>query len=161
MDRHVICGLIAKCNYNRVKVYHLYAFTCASDFKPFQRRSKAKGNSICYSRAVFYVHSRTHIKLLQSVYCSCELQSTKRGTTCLTWQKPNTVFHKKSFIPTVKHVGGSVMVWRCFSRRIWSLVLVVLLCVSLSILNCCCSGNLVAVLVCGKQVRGTCELLAL
>ncbi len=25
------------------------------------------------------------------------------------------LFHKKNFIPTVKHVGGSVMVWGCFA----------------------------------------------
>ncbi len=31
------------------------------------------------------------------------------------WHKTNTAFHKKSVIPTVKHGGGSVMVWGCFA----------------------------------------------
>ncbi len=31
------------------------------------------------------------------------------------WHKTNTAFHKKNIIPTVKHGGGSVMVWGCFA----------------------------------------------
>ncbi len=31
------------------------------------------------------------------------------------WHKTNTGFHKKNIIPTVKHGGGSVMVWGCFA----------------------------------------------
>ncbi|KAF7650254.1 hypothetical protein LDENG_00128610, partial [Lucifuga dentata] len=27
------------------------------------------------------------------------------------WRKANTAFQKKNIIPTVKHGGGSVMVW--------------------------------------------------
>ncbi len=31
------------------------------------------------------------------------------------WGKTNTAFHKKNIIPTVKHGGGSVMVWGCIA----------------------------------------------
>ncbi len=57
---HVILGFISKCNHNRVKVYNLFLFTQAN-FKQFQGE-KAKGNSICYSCAILYAHSRTYVK---------------------------------------------------------------------------------------------------
>ncbi len=31
------------------------------------------------------------------------------------WRKTNTAFHKKNIITTVKHGGGSVVVWGCFA----------------------------------------------
>ncbi len=34
---------------------------------------------------------------------------------CVIWHKTNTAFYKKNIIPTVKHGGGSVIVWGCFA----------------------------------------------
>ncbi|KAF7641127.1 hypothetical protein LDENG_00292770 [Lucifuga dentata] len=31
------------------------------------------------------------------------------------WRKTNAAFQKKNIIPTIKHGGGSVMVWGCFA----------------------------------------------
>ncbi len=39
----------------------------------------------------------------------------RRCVSRYIWRKTNTAFHKKNIIPTVKHGGGSVMVWGCFA----------------------------------------------
>ncbi len=33
------------------------------------------------------------------------------------WRKPGTVHHLHNTIPTVKHGGGSIMLWAVFQRR--------------------------------------------
>ena len=35
----------------------------------------------------------------------------------MVWRTPREQFHPKYTVPTVKHAGGSVMVWSCFIRR--------------------------------------------
>ena len=35
----------------------------------------------------------------------------------MVWRTPREEFHPKCAVPTVKHGGGSVMVWGCFTGR--------------------------------------------
>lgn len=38
-----------------------------------------------------------------------------RNASRYIWRKKNTAFDKKNIVPTVKHGGGSVMIWACFA----------------------------------------------
>ena len=35
----------------------------------------------------------------------------------MVWRTPREEFDPKCTVPTVKHFGGSVMIWGCFTRR--------------------------------------------
>ena len=46
------------------------------------------------------------------------------GSMCHVWREPGTTHHLASTIPKVKHGGGSIKLWRCFSavrtgRLVW------------------------------------------
>ncbi len=52
------------------------------------------------------------------IFCGLMRQKLEVFGRCVSlyiWRKTNTAFHKKNIIPTVKHGGGSVMVWGCFA----------------------------------------------
>ena len=34
---------------------------------------------------------------------------------CYVWRKPKTAFNEENIRPTVKHGGGSILLWRCFA----------------------------------------------
>ncbi len=43
---------------------------------------------------------------------SCDRQF---GSKRYVWRKPGTAHHLSNTVPTVKHGGGSIMLWGCFS----------------------------------------------
>ncbi|KAG2458520.1 TC1A transposase, partial [Polypterus senegalus] len=52
-------------------------------------------------------------KILWSDETKIELFSV--NARCHVWRKPGTAHHQANTIPTVKHGGGSIMLWGCFS----------------------------------------------
>ncbi|MCJ8731803.1 hypothetical protein PDJAM_G00203690 [Pangasius djambal] len=40
-----------------------------------------------------------------------------KNSTCRVWRRKNAELHPKNTTPTVKHGGGNVMLWGCFSTK--------------------------------------------
>ncbi|KAK3562696.1 hypothetical protein QTP86_005323 [Hemibagrus guttatus] len=40
-----------------------------------------------------------------------------KNSTCRVWRRKNAELHPKNSIPTVKHGGGNIMLWGCFSAK--------------------------------------------
>jgi hypothetical protein len=66
-------------------------------------------------------YSKRNLKDFQTkrnqTICSDETKIELFGLNakCHVWRKPGTAHHLANVIPTVKHGGGSIILWGCFS----------------------------------------------
>uniref|UniRef100_A0AAY5KJH3 Transposase Tc1-like domain-containing protein n=1 Tax=Esox lucius TaxID=8010 RepID=A0AAY5KJH3_ESOLU len=56
------------------------------------------------------------VKVLWSYQTKIELFVI--NSTCRVWRRRNATYDPKNTIPTVKHGGGNIMLWGCFSDQI-------------------------------------------
>ncbi|KAK3507466.1 hypothetical protein QTP70_021833 [Hemibagrus guttatus] len=76
------------------------------------------------------VHVRAHLKFArehlddpeedwENVIWSDEtkIELFGKNSTCRVWRRKNAELHPKNTIPTVKHEGGNIMLWGCFSAK--------------------------------------------
>ena len=81
-------------------------------WKPLLRKRHMTTHLEFAKRHVKYSESMRE-KILWSDEMKIELFGL--NAKCYIWQKPSKAHHPSYTIPTVKHGGGSIMLWGCFS----------------------------------------------
>ncbi len=89
------------------------------------RRNGLKSCSTCKVPLFKKSHVQAHLKFAnehlndsENVLWSDETKIELCGiNSTRVWRKRNTDYHPKDTIPTVKHGGGNIMLWDCFSAN--------------------------------------------
>lgn len=80
--------------------------------KPLLKESNKKS---CLQFAIHHVGDTANIWKNVLWSDDTEMELCGPHAKCYVWWKHNTVHQPEHPIPTVKHVGGSIMLWGCFS----------------------------------------------
>ncbi|KAK6309261.1 hypothetical protein J4Q44_G00207240 [Coregonus suidteri] len=88
--------------------------SCSARKVPLLKKAHIQGR-LKFAKEHLYDSEENWVKVLWSDETKIELFGI--NSTCRVWGRRNAAYDPKNTIPTVKHGGGNIMLWGCFSAK--------------------------------------------